>query len=122
MSRGFRITAGVMTALFALSVVVQWNDPDPLAWMAIYGLAAVMSGLAAAGRVPLAPNAMALAIFVALTLLWVPSLVGARSEAFTSFRMKASGDEEPREAVGLLLCAGWSAVQTRVAWRGRGRR
>ena len=34
---------GLMCALFLLSVVVQWNDPDPLRWMAIYGAAFVVS-------------------------------------------------------------------------------
>ena len=44
----------------------------------------------------------------------VPELLGARSEAFTSFRMRAAGDEAPREAVGLVLCLGWALAVGRV--------
>lgn len=28
-----------MVPLFLLAVAVQWNDPDPVRWMAIYGAA-----------------------------------------------------------------------------------
>lgn len=108
-----------MCALFVLSAAVQWNDPDPLAWIALYGLAAVLSGLAARGRIPFAPNAAAFVLFTVLTALWLPSLQTARAEAFTSIQMKASRDEEPRETVGLALAAVWSLVQSRAAWRQR---
>jgi len=108
-----------MCALFLLSVAVQYNDPDPYLWMPIYGLAALLAGLAAAGRLPLWPNAAALVVFLVLFAIWAPSLFGARREAFTSFSMRAAADEEPREAVGLALCALWSAVQTMAARRNR---
>ena len=121
LSRGYRITAGVFCAVFILSAAVQWNDPDPLAWIALYGIAAVLAGAGAMGRLPVAPNLGAAALFVLLTLLWVPSLGGARSEAFTSFEMKASRDERPRETVGLAICASFSVFQAAVAWRRRPR-
>ncbi len=105
--------------IFAASAAVQWNDPDPFAWIGLYGLATVLAALAAAGRLPLAPNLGAAALFVVLTALWVPSLGSARSEAFTHIQMRAARDEEPREAVGLALCAGWSIAQSVVAWRRR---
>jgi hypothetical protein len=86
--------------------------------MPIYGLAAALAGLGAAGRLPLWPNAAALALFLGLFALWAPSLSGARREAFESWQMQSAGDEEAREAGGLALCAVWSAVQT---WRARQR-
>src|SRR5262245_16622051 len=107
-----------MCGLFLLSVAVQWNDPDPWLWMPIYGLAAALAGLGAAGRLPLAPNAAALVLYLALFAVWAPSLVGARREAFEHWHMLSPGDEEAREAGGLALCALWSAVQTLMA-RGR---
>ncbi len=113
-----RVSAAVMCGLFLLSAGVQYNDPDPGLWVALYGLAAVLAALGASGRFPLAPNLAALVLFVVLFAAWSPTLFGARREAFTSFEMRAADDEEPREAIGLLLCAGWSAVQTLAAWRG----
>src|SRR3972149_10955303 len=116
-----RAVPALMCAPFLLSVAVQYNDPDPYLWMPIYGVAAALAGLCAAGRLPFWPNAGALALFLVLFGCWAPSLLGARRAAFTSFAMRAAADEEPREAVGLALCAAWSAVQTRAVRRG-GRR
>ena len=114
-----RVLAAVFCALVLLSAGVQYNDPDPAFWVALYGLAAVLAGLGAAGRFPLLPNLAALVLFTALFLAWSPTLFGARRQAFTSFEMRAPTDEEPREALGLLLCATWSAVQTAAAWKRR---
>jgi len=108
-----------MCALFLLSVAVQYNDPDPVLWMPIYGLAALLSGLAAAGRLPLWPNAAALVVFLVLFAIWAPALLDARAEAFESWHMQSAGDEEAREAGGLALCTLWSAVQTMAARRKR---
>lgn len=117
--RGFRIAAGAMSTVFAASAAVQWNDPDPLAWIGLYGLAAALAGGAAAGRVPFIPNVAGFVLYLVLTALWLPSLETARPEAFTSLRMKAGRDEAPRETIGLALCALWSLVQSQVAWSHR---
>jgi hypothetical protein len=47
MSPAFRIAHGTMAALFALSVLLQFNDPSPLAWIVLYALAASAALLAA---------------------------------------------------------------------------
>lgn len=117
--RAFRSAAALMCALFLFSLAVQYNDPDPELWMPIYGLAAVLAGMGATGRLPFRVNAAALLLYLALFALWAPSLVGARPEAFEHWQMQASGDEEAREAGGLALCAFWSAVQMLMARRGR---
>ncbi len=108
-----------MSVLFAVSAAVQWNDPDPLYWMALYGIALLLSSTAALGRVPLWPNAAALVLFTALAARALPALLAAREEALTHWHMMSPGDEVAREAGGLLLCAVWSAVQTVVAASGR---
>jgi hypothetical protein len=33
----FRVANAVMTLLFLVATFVQYNDPDPIRWMAIYG-------------------------------------------------------------------------------------
>lgn len=110
-----RWLSGLMTAVFLLAVAVQWNDPDPVVWMVGYGVAAGLSAAAWCGWLPLLPNALAALVFTFWFASLATSLPGAPSEAFTSFRMRASSHEEPREAIGLLLCAGWTAF---LAWRG----
>lgn len=106
----FRKASAAMALLFAFAAFVQWNDPDPVAWILLYGLAATLAALAARGRARFVPNAAAAALFTGLAIWWAPSLESARGEAFTSVRMQATEDEEPRETIGLLLCAVWTAV------------
>lgn len=115
----FRKASAAMALLFAFAALVQWNDPDPVAWILLYGLAATLAGLAARSRARFAPNAAAAALFAALAIWWAPSLGTARGEAFTSVRMKASQDEEPRETIGLVLCAVWTATTAAVVRRRR---
>jgi hypothetical protein len=111
-----------MTALFVVSAAVQWNDPDPATWIAIYGVAAILAARAAQGQLPLVPNAVALAAFALLALRALPDLLAAREAAFTHWHMLSSADEVAREAGGLALCAAWSAAQTAAAWRSHARR
>jgi len=114
-----RVLQWVMAAAFALSVAVQYNDPDPLVWMAIYGAA------------------MGVAIWAALRprsyLWWVPAAVGVVAmvwaadllpqvagrvripELFASWEMKNARVEVAREDGGLLIVAFWMAVTTLVA-------
>lgn len=42
-----RILSAVFCVLLILFVLVQYNDPDALLWMVIYGLASLWCGLAA---------------------------------------------------------------------------
>jgi hypothetical protein len=117
--RLFRLLSALMFGVFLLSAGVQWNDPDPWLWIPLYGLAAALAALAAAGRLSLRANAAALVLFVVLFAFWAPGLRSARSDAFTHWRMQSPADEAAREAGGLALCALWSAVQTALALRAR---
>ncbi|MEM7267896.1 MAG: transmembrane 220 family protein [Pseudomonadota bacterium] len=42
-----RIANGVLAALLLLFAVVQWNDPDGLFWIFVYGIGAIWCGIAA---------------------------------------------------------------------------
>lgn len=102
-----------MGLLFLFAVAVQYNDPDPLRWMALYGAAAAASLLVAwRGQAPIGlPAATCL-----LALVWAawigPPVLGRVSsgELFAEFEMASPVIEEAREAVGLLIVAGWMAV------------
>lgn len=105
-----RIASAVFAAVFLLASVVQWNDPDPILWIAGYLLAATLSLAAAFDRVPFGPNALAAIGFTIWFVSLASSLSDAPREAFTSFEMQTHSHEEPREAIGLALCAGWCAA------------
>ena len=116
----WRVADGIFLLLFAFSVVVQVNDPDPLRWIAIYAAAAVacLVGSRLHWTAPVAIGLVALAWAVTLA----PNVIGRVPfrEMFQEFEMKNRGVEESREMYGLLLIAGWMAVLGhRAFWRGR---
>lgn len=109
----------IMLAMFALSVVVQYNDPDPIAWMAVYGAAAVLCGLELRRSTPpwavlaLGLGALAWAGYIAFRVHDVP--LGALVAAW---EMKDVQIEEAREMYGLAIVGIWmltiaAAVRTR---------
>lgn len=113
----FRAANWMMTAAFLFSVAVQYNDPDPVRWMLIYGLAAVACVLMLLRRLrwylPAAVGAAALGWAASL----VPDVIGKTTlgEMFQSFRMINTVVEEAREMGGLLIVAGWMAVLVAVS-------
>lgn len=102
----------VAAALFALSAVLQYNDPDPAAWIAIYAAAAVACLVFRRHR--LAPL-VALAV-LACALGWIgylaPDLIAeARpGDLVKSMDDKGGSAELAREAGGLAIVAAWMAV------------
>ncbi len=99
---------GLFVLLFLLAVVVQYNDPDPLVWMAGYGVAMGLSLAAWFGRFPVVPNLLAGIGFTIWFFTLAGTLPGAPLAAFSSFKMTAASYEEPREAIGLLIAAAWT--------------
>lgn len=98
----------ILALLFALFAVAQINDPDPWGWVAIYGLVALVSALAAFGRyyLPL------LYLGLLISLIWMASLLPAFADWLKmgspsiagSMKAEASYIELAREFLGLLLC------------------
>ncbi|HJU75515.1 MAG TPA: transmembrane 220 family protein [Gemmatimonadaceae bacterium] len=104
--------------LFALSVVVQWNDPDPFVWMAIYGAAAVACALSLARKLPRWLPMLIALIAILWSLTFVPRVLGKVPflDMFQTWEMNDIGIEESREMYGLLIVAAWMLV---LAWRQR---
>ena len=116
-----RAANGVMAALFVFAAAVQYNDPDPLRWMAIYLAAATACVLAVLRRLPRwLPIVVGLAALVwAATLS--PHVLGrvGMGEMVQAWEMKDVRVEEGREMYGLLIVAGWMAVLALAGWRRR---
>jgi Transmembrane family 220, helix len=116
-----RVVSGVLMApMFLLSVAVQYNDPDPIPWMLLYGAAFVV-----AVQAPLKRLEWRLAAAVAaIAAVWMVTLVPQAVEFLRSdhapvaFYMKTGDalEEAARECGGLLLVFIWCSVLT---WLGR---
>ena len=107
-----RVANWVMTAAFLFSVAVQYNDPDPIRWMLIYGLAALACVLKLRGRLrwyfPAALGATAFGWAASIA----PRVIGKTTfgDMFQSFHMINPVVEEAREMGGLLIVAAWMVV------------
>jgi hypothetical protein len=111
--RGFaRAGSFLMAAVFVYAAALQYNDPDPLRWAAIYLAAAAACILFVGGR---------LSWFIAggialIALVWagalVPDVWGRVSplQMFETWKMTDPVIEEAREMCGLLIVAGWMVV------------
>jgi hypothetical protein len=110
--RGVAIGAGVLFAVFGL---VQLNDPDPFAWVFVYGATAVYSFLSATDRLPAAPPTVwgLLALFFGLRIFL--SWDGA-SNPMGAPEQGLFAEEVVRESLGLFLVAGWSGILAGRAW------
>ena len=98
----------VMGALFVWSAILQYNDPDSLAWIAIYGGAALLTLLSILGRGTYALHFVSSLAVLAL-FVWVARHVD-------TWTMES---EVAREAAGLGIMFFWFVVMT---WMERSRR
>jgi hypothetical protein len=101
-----------MTVVFLVAAALQYNDPDPLRWVAVYGLAALACLLALAGRLPRPAPALVGVAALAWAAVIAPGVVGRVSlgDLFESYAMKSEPVEEAREMGGLLIVAAWMGV------------
>lgn len=119
----FRAIAGLMAALLAFAAAVNFNDPDPVRWVAIYTAACVVSiAIAVTGAVPIAaPAAIAITALVwgILIARRVPSLE-VYTQMFDEWDMKSTIVEEAREACGLFIVAVWMIAVVGASLHSRG--
>jgi hypothetical protein len=110
----FRVANAVMTLLFLVATFVQYNDPDPVRWMAIYGSSGLLAVWATAqpGGYPWWIPAVIGLIALVWGLAVGSGIVGqvGFSELFRTWHMEDAKIEEARESVGLLIVAFWMAV------------
>jgi hypothetical protein len=103
-----RIASLLMAVLFLLSAALQYNDPDPLIWIALYVSAALAS--LTSSRSP--ARAWPPALVGGISLVWAVAIgirlePGSPGRMFDEFGMESVAIEEAREATGLLIVAAW---------------
>ena len=119
----FGLASLLMALIFLLFTAVQYNDPDPERWMAMYGSAALVSGLAAF-RPPWAwrPAAVVALVALAWAVEWFLGVFGhsvAWGQVFATTHMINSDVEETRETLGLVIVAVWTGAIAIRGWRRR---
>jgi hypothetical protein len=98
-----------MAALLGVCVALQYNDPDPIRWIAIYGAGAIVSAVLPAKRV-LVPLAIAVGLGAAAWAIYlVHKTWGVIELSDLTNKMSEYGGavEEGREAGGLGIEAVW---------------
>ena len=108
-SKTAKLGVGTMGMLLVFAAVVQYNDPDPYAWLVLY-LAAAGVSFAALWFPDLwkIPAVVAVGAFV-----WAATLVPTVTQTsfpdlFQSWEMMSREMEEGREFLGLLSVASWT--------------
>ena len=116
-SKTAKFGVGTMGVLLVFAAVVQYNDPDPYAWLALY-LAAAGVSFAALWF----PDSWKIPAVVAVgAFVWAATLVPTVTQTsfpdlFQSWEMMSREMEEGREFLGLLSVASWT---TYLVHRGR---
>lgn len=103
---------GLFLVFFALAAAVQYNDPDPLLWMSIYGAGALCCALYMAGRLSTVLSGLISGVCLLGVLYLLLRLQGSFVDETGQEMMGLV--EETREMFGLLLIALWTGVLT---WR-----
>lgn len=99
----------VISGIFLLFAIVQWNDPDPLIWMIFYGAMSLIYILLALGKkyafylsvLMLIASLIYMGIILPEIIKWIkdgmPSIVQSMKATIPTI-------EYTREFLGLLLC------------------
>jgi asparagine N-glycosylation enzyme membrane subunit Stt3 len=99
----------VISGLFLLFAIVQWNDPDPLIWMIFYGVMSLIYILLALGKkFAFYLSVLMLTVSVVYMGFILPEIIKWIKDGMPSIvqSMKATIPtiEYTREFLGLLLC------------------
>ncbi len=90
--------------IFLLSAAVQYNDPDPAVWIAIYGAAAAVSFLGMRDFLPRWGYLLLFVIYAGGAISqWPPHFEGIFFNELAT--MRNMNIEAARESLGLGICA-----------------
>ena len=106
----------LMLVFFGYATVMQYNDPDPLLWMTIYSVAAILCAMHLMGRLPVRAGLVFIGLIIIHGLYLAYRIIGPR---FFDEREMIGVAEEGREMIGVIIVAAWTGF---MVWRTRGRR
>lgn len=108
----------LMIVLFALSAIVQYNDPNAVRWMLIYGAACIISILFAREKLNWAMAGIVAGICIFWAIIKIPYLTASGFQhMLDEVRMTSMGITSAREFLGLLIIAAWTTVLAVVSYR-----
>ena len=110
-----------LAAVLIVFAMLQYNDPDALLWIAIYGVAAFWCAVAAQRRGLLTGTPVLRWLAIASLAVYMAGFlfeIRGFNPAFLGKTMMDAGVETTREAFGLLICA---AITVFVLWADRPR-
>ena len=111
-----------MAGLFLLSAAVQYNDPDPYAWMTVYTAAAVVCLVPVTSRYRSGMAWLLASVACFATLRIAPEALALERVGDLTASMAASRPEveAAREVLGLAIVSLWCAgLGTRDLWMRR---
>lgn len=114
------IAAGV----FGLCAVLQWNDPDSVQWMLVYGLAALAAASQAAGLRAVTLMIVALIVSVGGLAVSAPGAMEFLSQGSWSELVGGMSEERPwvesaREFIGALIVLDYLVLALVLSLKGR---
>ncbi|MDA0345929.1 MAG: transmembrane 220 family protein [Verrucomicrobia bacterium] len=110
-----KILNWILCFLFLLSAVLQYNDPDPVIWMLMWGATGVACLLFALKKLPNLMPMIVGGIALVWALILLPKIIGTYedilwNEVFMQASMSNITVEWVREMGGLLIIAIWMGV------------
>ena len=101
MRKSLKTISLLFCLLFLAAAALQWNDPDPLIWIVLYGLAAVVSFFYFIGR----RHFWITLLFGLIYLIWAIVLWPDTWEGINLGEGNIANIERARESLGLMIMA-----------------
>jgi len=105
LSKGIRIFLAILFSLFAYT---QFNDPDPLLWISIYGSIAILMVLSIYKKVPKIVLGIIAGVLIVYAAVLIPEIISWINKGMPSIveSMKAEQPhiEYTREFFGIIIC------------------
>ena len=113
-SRALTITNYFMLLVFLLCMVVQYNDPDSLIWMTMYGFAAITCILSIRDKIHFSISIFIGFVGIVWALTLLPDVIYSYSTTDNLFtwKMNGLGVEKVREIGGLFIIILWMSILT----------